>query len=582
MTARRRKGGGASRAGQGRPAAAASPRAAQTELVKSLLSAVWLKRAAVAGAWAWSGWVGLVQLMHGGRYLNPDGVSYLDLGRTLLSRWMLDGYSGYWSPLYAVLVAAGAQAAEWAGRHRLAGVQAVNLGLFLAALAACAWMVRKFVGSCGGDPDSWRAAGLQAAAMALFTVLVVRFGGLPMVTPDLLVAGLTMAAAGLTAELASGEWSRRRLLAAGLLMGLGYWAKAIFFPLWWWWLALAIWLGWRRPGGTKAIVWALAGWLVLAAPLVALTSRAVGRLSFGEVGRLSVLWYVNRVAPFAFWEGREQGYGSPVHPLRKLAEQPAVYAFGDVFPEATYPLWYAPWFWYEGAEAKVSLAQVADALRVNWGFLREPLTDPQVWPMMILSLPGWLFAFAGGAWRPRLAALLLASGPFALLFVHADMRFFYGNVTAAWAAGAAGLAAESRGWRLMLAGMLVLLCAWAGLRAWRGAMPAAQAAGPYPIAFVADELRRMGVEQGTRTCWIGSVPGAGELAWELKGRIVAQIRDTEYSGWMQQHGRLPSETEAAFRRAGCQAAVAMLGDKDPPPQGWAKAGQWPVYMKRLD
>jgi hypothetical protein len=186
-----------------------------------------------------------------------------------------------------------------------------------------------------------------------------------------------------------------------------------------------------------------------------------------------------------------------------------------------------------------------------------------------------------GAWRPRLVAFLLASAPFALVLVSAEMRYFYGNLTAAWAAGAVGLASGARGWREVTAGLMVLLSTFVGVRSWRGSMLAARAGGPYAIAFMAEELRRKGLKEGSSMCWIGSVLGAGELAWELKGRIVAQIRDTEYLGWMRQHGQLPPETDMAFRRAGCQVAVAMLGEKDPPPQGWAKVGQWPVYARLL-
>ena len=548
----------------------------------AVAGAAWLKRAAVAAAWAWSGWIGALQLLHGGRYINPDGVSYLDVGRVLLERRMTGGYSGYWSPLYAVLAAAGAEAAEWAGRHRLLGVQGVNLALFLAALAACAWMARRLAARSGGDPDSWRSAALQAGAMGLFCMLVVRFGGLPVVTPDVLVAGLTMAAAGLTAEIASGRTDRRLMIAAGVVMGAGCWAKAIFFPLWFWWLLLAAWLLWRREGGKRALAWALGAWLVLAAPLVVFTSRTVGRPSVGEVGRLSVLWYVSRVAAFAFWEGREAGYGTPVHPLGKLLEQPAVYWFGDRFPEATYPLWYAPWYWYEGAKPRVTPAMAAATVRTNLEVLETNFSDPQLSRMLLFSGLGWLFGLAGGAWRPRVAALLLALGPLALVLVHVEMRFLYGNLAAAWAAGAAGLASRAQGWRLAALGLLAAGAVALTVSAWRGSAMAARAGQPYAIAGIAEELRRMGVQTGARFCWIGYVPGAGELAWEMKGRVVAQMRDADYAAWMRTHGQLPATVEDAFRRAGCHLAVAMLERKDPAPPGWRRIGEWPVYVKLFE
>lgn len=564
---------------QGRGAAAASVAGGGLrEIMRRVLSNRWLARAAVGAAWAWSGWTGLVQLMHGGRYLNPDGVSYLDVGRKLLENWLLSGYSGYWSPLYAILAAAGAQAAEWAGRHRLAGVQAVNLMLFLAALAACVWMVRGLIGSCGGEPDGWRGVAVQISALSLFTVAVVRFGGLPLVTPDVLVAGITMAAVGLTARIAAGGWSRKNLFAAGVLLGVGYWAKAIFFPLWWWWLAVAVWLGWREPA-RRAIIWALAGWLMVAGPLVAQTSRTVGRLSFGEVGRLNVFWYVSRVAPFAFWEGREAGYGQPVHPLKKVEAGPGVYVFGDTFPEATYPLWYAPWYWYEGAKPKVTKAQLSNAIRENLRPLIGALKNRAVLTLMVVSFLAWLSRVCC---RPRIAVLLVAAGPLALILVHLENRFLYGNLTAIWAAGAAGLVEAPQGRRRFLEVMLLSVSLAGALLAYRYALLTAVASAPYRIASIAEGLQQMGVNNGVRFCWIGSVSDGGELAWELRGRIVAQISDVAYVDWIRRHGLLPAEVESAFGQAGCQAAIAMLREKDPAPKGWSKVGRWPVYLLKLD
>ena len=130
-------------------------------------------------------------------------------------------------------------------------------------------------------------------------------------------------------------------------------------------------------------------------------------------------------------------------------------------------------------------------------------------------------------------------------------------------------------------GLLAAGAAWLAVSAWQSSTPAARAGQPYAIAGIAEELRRMGVQPGARFCWIGYVPGAGELAWEMKGRVVAQMRDADYLVWMRNHGQLPAAVDEAFRRAGCHVAVAMLDRKDPAPPDWKRMGEWPVYVKLL-
>lgn len=543
---------------------------------------VWPPRVAVAAILAVLAWIGGQQTLRSWRSINADGVSYLDLGTRLLASRMADGYSGYWSPLYAVLAAAAASVAERCGMDRLAGVQALNFGLFVAALAACVWMVRELAASAGGDAEGWRAAVLQVAGASLLCFLVVGQNGLSLVAPDILVAALIMAAAAVTARMMARGWTMDLGAAAGLIHGAGYWAKAIFFPLWWWWLILVAVFGWKQRGWWRTAGAAVAAWVVCAGPLLYFTSRAVGRFSFGEAARLNVLWEVNRVSPHGFWEGREEGFGQPVHPLRKAWEHPAVYVFGDEFPGATYPIWYAPAFWYEGALARIKVDELLAALDENTSRLKELRGLPLLAAFFALGAVGWAFATEQGAWKPRLAVLLYSLGCSGLLLVVAEPRYFFGNVSAAWAAGAAGLAAFRRRWRRWSACWAIAGLGAAGAFAGAQAWTAARSSSPSWVVAVADELRSAGVPERANFCWIGPVAGTGEIAWQLRSRVVAQMTDAVYRAWTREHGNLPAEAEQAFRAAGCSVAVALLSENDAAPPGWRRAGKWPVYVHMLN
>src|SRR6266542_1198976 len=104
---------------------------------------------------------------------------------------------------------------------------------------------------------------------------------------------------------------------------------------------------------------ALLGLVLVAGPFIVALSAARHRLTFGDAGKLNYLWHVNRL-PIFHWQG-DTRYGTPRHPTRKIFEHPAVYEFGSPL-NATYPPWYDPSYWYEGATPRFELSQQMPAL----------------------------------------------------------------------------------------------------------------------------------------------------------------------------------------------------------------------------
>jgi hypothetical protein len=101
----------------------------------------------------------------------------------------------------------------------------------------------------------------------------------------------------------------------------------------------------------------------MAAPLVAALSGRVGRLSFGEAGRLNYAWYVDGLQRSSGWTGGSPGvYGTPEHPPRRLMEKPLILEFDSPI-KGTVPLWYDPSYWYAGAKVRFDLRQQIAALR---------------------------------------------------------------------------------------------------------------------------------------------------------------------------------------------------------------------------
>jgi hypothetical protein len=273
--------------------------------------------------------------------MNGDAVSYLDMGEELLKSGFRQGYTGCWAPLYGVLAAMAARVADLLSLHRLIGIQALNAVLYTAAVMSCLFFMREMLRGIGVDYWCWGGVTLQLCGLGVFCLLAVRFGGVPLITPDLAVAALVFNVAGRTVRLVrfGGGYVEAGIL--GAMFGVGYWFKLIFVPLAVLWIVI---VGITCRGQfitIKKIGVFVVAWLIVSAPLVVGLSRAMGRVSLGENGRLNYLWHVNRL-PNRYWEGDPARHGVLKHPMRKVLDSPPVYEFGSIFPWATYAPWYDP------------------------------------------------------------------------------------------------------------------------------------------------------------------------------------------------------------------------------------------------
>lgn len=139
---------------------------------------------------------------------------------------------------------------------------------------------------------------------------------------------------------------------AMLPLGLGFLGLLFFMP--------------PKRMNRQKLLFSVTVFLLLSAPLVAILSGRVGRLSFGETGQLNYAWYVNRLQDAGWTGSSPEAYGTPEHPPRKLTQTPLTLEF-DSPVSGTYPLWYDPSYWYAGAKMRFDLRQqiiaVKDTLR---------------------------------------------------------------------------------------------------------------------------------------------------------------------------------------------------------------------------
>jgi hypothetical protein len=522
--------------------------------------------------------MGVTDIVRHWERINGDGVSYLEMGEALLDSGMTAGYTGYWAPLYGVLGALAARWAESFGMNRLVGVQTLNAAIFLAGLGSSIFFARTFLEMLGIDWQGWRGALTQLFSAAVFSLLVIRFGGTTMVTPDLGVSALVLVAGAWTLRGVQERLPPWKAGATGLVFGLGYWFKSIFFPLWWLWVSLVLGLSWNQRSRRRWIFPALVAWSLLAVPLTLFISRAAGKLSFGENGKLAILWYVNGL-PNRYWQGDASApHGRSDHPIRKVHVSPAIYEFSNEFPRASYAPWYDPAYWYSGARVRLSPAVVAGAVKANLKSMRRLWLSRILAPFTLLTIIG-LWTGRKYLKKKWLAAVIIfALGPFALVLVHTEPRFFYGQVVILMTAGMALLLCVYgdgiQGWGWQLAGAALILWAFAVC-----AVTAVRPEGGH-LRKITEAVQSAGVRAGMKVCTIAQGAETGAWAWYGRVRVVAEMPLTEYRKAVARGWRDFGEAEASFKAVGCDAAIAVLeaGDAEP---SWEKTGYSHVYVKLL-
>jgi hypothetical protein len=493
--------------------------------------------------------------------MNPDGISYLEVGAAY---WRGDWHAAinaYWGPLYSWILGLFLKVLKPSPYWEYPVVHLANFVIYVGALACFEFFLSKFIRNCrlheegpDGRPNvtlpEWAWWSLAYSLFIWTTLVMISVGT---VTPDICVAAFVYLAAGLILRIRSGGATQRDFVLLGIVLGLAYLAKAVMFPLAFVFLAVAA-LSLRslRRRVSHPLVSALV-FLVIAAPFMAVISRAKGRLTFGDSGRLQ---YAACVDGVDFWfpgdTGRAQCLGegggaegvdeieSPQakllrHPAKRIFDAPAVYQFeGPV--GGTYPFWYDPSYWQEGIQPHFDLRGQARALKHGLGsyyrLLLRPLLQLNVFGgLCILYLlarkPSECIRRAAKNWAlllPAIAALIL----YALVF--AIYRYVAPFVLIMWLAAFSGVRIpSSKGSKISIAAVGVFMIATTvGLAAFQvGQSP--RSVGPV-YWEAATALKEVGIQPGDKVAVIKAddLPFVAHLA---RVRIVAQVnRPDRFSG----------------------------------------------------
>jgi hypothetical protein len=523
-------------------------------------------------------WLAALQLRGFNGDVNPDGISYLELAKLFSTGDPAAVANGYWSPLYPLVLGIATRVgAVWPGAHPSEISIALATNLLIFALAALA--ITRLVRVLALAPSSQHSRGISALRAVVVAALcvwsLVRMVGVTTITPDALLAVLLFLVTADIAAVGDHPSTNRRALIFGVLLGLGYWTKAVFLPV-----SVAAIAAYAAAGGRTS--WrrlssrALIGLVVVAGPLVAVQSVSQHHLSFGESGRLNYRWYVGGF-----------DHAPPVHePVAetRLHSTPSTVALdavpgsllfnGDV--AGSFPYWFDPSRFEPAGAGQVSLAAQWQTLRSNalWFALAG---------FNLLALGAIAFATARRRGTTRWNRCWAALPSFALLGLYAltnPTGRMGGAPIACIVAIIATLAVPemASGRRVSLAFEYAALCLLTLILVGRTArrVPTAVVSSEEKSAALVEAVRSNGLETGSAVGVVG-LPFGNYWAHLAGVRFVVVITPLDTTRVLDEAALESVAREAAERGQPISAVLWHRGARMQSPSARALADGWWIW-----
>jgi hypothetical protein len=533
-----------------------------------------------------------------GRYsMNPDGMSYLDVGDSFFRRDWANAVNAWWSPLYPWIIGLVLGLTKPSLRWEFPLVHLVNFGVFVVTLFAFRFLLHALVAfdsetnsnaepSGGEDLRAWM---LIILAYPIFLWIALEVETPFAVSPDLVVMACVCLTAGMLLRLRHGNalW---KFGLFGLILGIGYWTKTILLPLGF--LTLAASSLWKRSnrGWGRGMAVACLAFLCTSAPLIFLLSHQKGRFTFGDSGKMNYGWYVSPRTFWRNWQGEVPGSGIPAHPTRQLLRHPPLFEFnGPVV--GTYPPWTDPSYWNEGLQWHFKLKPQIEVLagtvpsEVRLLFRARPELVAGVIALALLAGQLWLLGLRE-LW-PVLAMSMVGMGIY-LPLVEND-RYLGGFALVLFLTLIAAVRlrpdVQKSGAYVSLAVCLAMVLGTVDytVRVVTNhlAIPGNGPNSTWQDVLAAEQLRRMGAQPGDKVAVIADGTGA---YWARLGklRIVAEIMDANHGS--REFWHAPEEVQQQvydlFARAGAKLVVTSCPPCPPrTPTGWEQIVGTPYCVR---
>jgi hypothetical protein len=513
--------------------------------------------------------------------MNPDGVSYLDMGDMYWRGHWGAALNSYWSPFYSWMTGLVLCLSKPSMRWEYPIIHLLNLAVFLAMLGSFEFFWRQLLMARGDG--TWSGKSLQAAwAMGylLFASMHLGIGELCSVTPDQVVAALVYLVFGLLLRFSARRMALSSAAVLGIVLGIGYLTKAAMLSFGVVVCAVVLAICWKQRAGLRLAAVTIACFLAVCLPLIAALSWKTHRLNYGDAGKLNIAWFVNDIKPiFRHWQSDGGSSGQPTHSTRKIMNFPAVYEFGEPM-DGTYPVWYAPAYWWEGVDSRMNSGRELTALLVNlkdissYLLRRLGILTASILTIFLLGKPRL------EAWRQlgRYWPILLPSAAVFLMYamVTWEIRYTAAFMLTVYGALFVSSSCVQEDRRVIV---VQVACLFVGLMVGAlvlgGLIHTEKKAATWQrqIDF-AEQLRLLGIKPGTKIALLGD--GFEESLWARLDRvnIVAEVpRDFEWGDSTAAFWNASAFTENSvldcLKNTGARAVIADIPQRELPP-GWLR------------
>jgi hypothetical protein len=487
-------------------------------------------------------------------------MDYLDIARAIAAGHWSAVANGYWGTLYSVLLSP-LFLFRFSPAFELPLVHLFGL-LILLVTFLC---FRIFLHTCldtlhpatAPAYDNARTpipdAALSVLGYTLFLWSALIIVPVKEVGPDALVSAVTYLASAVLLRLKPGG----RVLnfaAFGALLGIGYWCKAVMFPVGIIFLGISM----LRVHQWRRNLLSVVAFAFVAAPLLAALSLPRGRFTFGDSGGLAYATIVSPGGRDINWQGDPPGSGIPKHTTRQLTTRPAIFEFNGPIG-GTYPPSYDPSYWNEGHRSTFNLrAQMATVAGHVPGLIELLIIAQPGLIVVFLFLMFWDPAglqYALAEWWPLLAVSSAVIGLYML--VHLEGRFIGACVVLIWFSlfCAVRVPRDDKSRRLaslaLLGTAIAMMLSFASYTAksWMNGCPDS-------AQIHLDVAQHLNLPEGTPVAIIG----AGNFSYWAhlaRVRIVAEIMPMDEADFWRMPDPEREPYFAAFRSAGAQWLIAQ-------------------------
>lgn len=337
-------------------------------------------------------------------YLNTaDALSYFDISDAIRHHVWHSVVNAYFFPVYPGLLLIGRAVFGFRMKYELMAARltdAVIQMFFIASSVVLVNSVRAVVRSRGVRIDELIPERTLCVWAATFAYILA-MQDVSDIRPDALVSAFMILTAA-SFLFAIAENNLAAFAAAGLFGALGEWTKAIAFPFFVLCMVCVILANLRRFRVLKGLLMTILVFAVVAGPWIGAISRAKGRLTFGDSGRLTSAWVVNGADlfnpvndPSIYHPGHASAHFK--HAGTLLSRDPVSFYFNDGI-YGTLPQWYDASYWEAGLSPRFVPHDTIAAIRRNMAALYR-IADVHLQLVVFFCAP-LLFGFA--LWRGSL------------------------------------------------------------------------------------------------------------------------------------------------------------------------------------